>query len=87
MLTFSLCSFFTADLSFYLYSNGTGSYGMNSISFALYKMQVTISETHGSNKILYNYMSALGIIITVMTIPVVLLGKKVLARMNDTVEF
>ena len=87
MLTFSLCSFFTADLSFYLYSNGTGSYGMNSISFALYKLQVTISETHGSNEILYNYMSALGIIITAMTIPVVLLGRKVLARMNDTVEF
>ncbi len=87
MLVFSLCHFFTADLSFYMYSNGLGNHNMTSITFALYKLQVTISETSGANEILYNYVSALGICITAITIPVVIFGRKILSKMGEDVQF
>ena len=87
LLTFSFCSIFVAGDSFYLYSNGSGANGLTSIGYYMHRLQVAISENVGSNTYLYGYASALGLVITIFTIPVVLLGKKVLGKINDVVDF
>lgn len=89
LYTFALCSFFVADWSFYLYSNGTGGKGLVSGSFYFYKLQATIAErpTDANSKRLYVYSSALGLVVTAITVPLVLYGKKLLAKISDDVEF
>ncbi len=85
-MLFALCSFFTADISMYIYSNGTGKFGLNSIGYYIYAFTADISSSGGSVN-LYNYASAFGMFITMITLPVVLLGRFLLSRMNDSVEF
>lgn len=84
MLTFSLCSFFVADYSMYLYSSGSGDFGLNSIGFYNYILKVKISKGDTS---LYSYTSAFGITIMCLTLPVVYLGRWILSKISDTVEF
>ena len=84
IMIFSLCSFFTADYTMYLYSNGTGARGMNSIGFYMYYLQLQIRD--GNTK-LYSYASAFGVTLTLMTLPVVLFGRKILTKFIETVEF
>ncbi len=85
ILTFGLCSLLTSDYSFYLYSNGSGNNGMQSIGFYLYYMQVSMADGNARNW--YGYLSALGVCITVVTVPLVLLGRKFLSKINDAVGF
>jgi hypothetical protein len=70
----------------YLYSNGSGANGLVSTGFYLYQFQVTISGTTDTNY-LYGYVSAFGMFITLITIPTVLLGRWLLSKMNETVEY
>ena len=85
---FSLCSIFTADIGMYLYSDGTGKFGMTSVGYYLYRYNVAISQPGaGNNARLYGYISAFGLFITFITIPVVLLGRKLLEKMQENVEF
>lgn len=85
LVVFSLCGVLTSDLSFYMYSNGSGNFGMTSMGFYLYKYMVFFSE--GSAQHAYGYLSALGMCITVVTIPFVLLGRWLLTRFWQDVEF
>lgn len=88
MFIFSLCSIFTADIGMYLYSDGTGKFGMTSVGYYLYRYNVAISNpSSGSNAHLYGYISAFGLVITFITIPIVLLGRKLLEKIQDNVEF
>lgn len=84
MMVFSLTSFFTADFSMYLYSNGTGARGMNSIGFYMYYVKLQISKGDYS---LYSYASAFGVAIMCFTLPVVFLGRWILSKVSDTVDF
>ena len=86
LIVFSLCTFFTADWNFYLYSNGTGGQGLNSMGFYLYQFKVMASGTTDT-KYLVGYTSALGIFLTIITVPLVLVGRKVLEKIGDNVEF
>ena len=86
MLTFALCSFFTADYSMYLYSNGSGANGMTSIGYYLYMFQTMIAGSTDTNYLM-GYVSAFGMFITLITIPVVLIGRKILLLVNDGVEY
>lgn len=83
---FALCSVFTADYSMYLYSNGSGVSGMTSIGFYLYRYQVSIS-TAADKTYLYGYVSAFGMLVTLMTLPVVLFGRWLLTHKQDDVGF
>ncbi len=85
-IVFSLCSFFTADYAFYLYSNETGKMGLQSIGFYLYQFQVKASYMV-DNQYMVGYTSALGMFLTMITIPVVLLGKKLLTRIGGDIDF
>ncbi len=85
--TFALCSFFVADMSLYLYSGGTGQAGLISIGSFMYRLEASIAEEPGIRaKRIYSYASALGVLITAVTIVFVSVGKKILAKINDTVE-
>lgn len=85
LMVFSLCGVLTSDLNFYMYSNGSGNFGMTSVGFYLYKYQVFFSE--GAAQHAYGYLSAFGMCITIITIPFVLICKWALNRFWQDVEF
>lgn len=84
MMIFALTSFFTADFSTYLYSGGTGARGINSIGFYTYNLRLQISR---GGVEFYSYSSAFGVTLMLMTLPIVFLGRWLLAKFNDPVEF
>ena len=86
MTIFALCSIFTADCGMYLYSDGTGKFGMTSIGYYLYRYNVALTQASSGNHI-YGYISAFGIFITAITIPLVLAGRKLLEKIQENVEF
>lgn len=85
MNTFELCGFFTADYSMYLYSAGTGSRGMNSIGFYTYWIHAQVATADRTD--LYSYSSAFGMALTIITIPVVFLGRWLLDKICDPIEY
>lgn len=86
LLIFSLCGILTADYGAYLYSDGTGKNGMVSVGYYLYRYQVSISQVPDATY-LYGYVSAFGLLITLVTLPIVLISRKLLAKFQDNVEF
>jgi ABC-type sugar transport system permease subunit len=86
LLIFSLCSIFTADYGAYLYSDGTGKNGLVSVGYYLYRYQVSISIAPDATY-LYGYISAFGMLITLATLPIVLISRKLLSKFQDNVEF
>lgn len=83
LLIFNLCSVMTADYNIFLYTNGTGG-GMSTVGFLLYNITYQISLNGGSSY--YGYPAALGVFLTLITLPVVLIGKKVLENVYKGVE-
>lgn len=84
---FALCSFFTCDYNFYLYSNGTGHDGMVSIGYILYRYSLAVANNAETAGGLYNYASSFGMFITCITLPVVFLGRWLLTKVSDDVAF
>lgn len=84
LLTFSLCSIFTCDYNVYLFTDGTGGYETSTIGFQLFNLTYRLSTGSGSTG--YGYPAALGVVLTLMTLPVVLSGKALLERMSENVE-
>jgi ABC-type sugar transport system permease subunit len=84
LLTFSLCSVFTCDYNVYLFTDGTGSYETSTIGFQLFNLTYRLSTGTGSTG--YGYPAALGVVLTVMTLPVVLVGKSLLEKASENVE-
>lgn len=81
---FNICALLTCDYGTYLYTNGSGNPEMSTFGFYLYFLQVRIAEHN--QQIYYSYASAFGIIVTLMTIPLVLLSQWLLNR-RESVEF
>ncbi len=87
-MIFGFCGMFTADYSFYLYSNGTNAYGLTSMSSYLYKYQTLVAGVEGGNyDWLYGYVSAVGMVITAITVPCAFLGRHVLSKFIEDVSF
>ncbi len=84
LITFALCSIFTADCGVFLYSNGTGEPGLTTVGFHLYLIQYRISLL-GAGRGSFGYPAALGFVLTLITLPIVLFGRKILES-ADTVE-
>ncbi len=84
LLIFKLTSIFTADCGVFLYSNGTGQPNMSTIGFQLFYMTKYISESGAPTSAL-GYPAALGFTLTMMTLPVCLIGKHYLEKLNDSV--
>lgn len=85
LLIFAFCSIFTADCGVFLYSNGTGEPGMSTIGFQLFYLTYQISQT-GAGNAAYGYPAALGFTLTFMTLPICLISKYVLEKINEGVE-
>lgn len=85
LLVFGLCGIFTGDINVFLYSNGTGEPGMSTIGFVLYKMTYDISLAGGST-VDYGYPAAVGVVLTLVTLPIVLVGRWGLEKIQDAVE-
>lgn len=85
LLTFALCSIFTADYNVYLFTNGTGGPdgSMSTIGFQLYNLTYRLSQGNSDN---YGYPAALGLSLTLITLPVVLIGRRVLEKVQENVE-
>lgn len=83
LLTFALCSVFTCDYNVYLFTDGTGGYETSTIGFQLFNLTYRLSEGTSNN---FGYPAALGLVLTLMTLPVALIGKRVLERMSENVE-
>ncbi len=85
LLTFAFCSIFTADYNVYLFTDGVGGPGgsMSTIGFQLYNLTYRLSTGNTSN---YGYPSALGLSLTLITLPIVLIGRKVLDKLQENVE-
>ena len=86
LMTFSLCSFVTADYNVFLFTNGTGEYGTATIGFLLYRITLDISESSAVSKPYYGYPAALGFLLTMITLPVVLFGRKIIDSIYADVE-
>lgn len=84
LLTFALCSIFTCDYNVYLFTDGTGGYETSTIGFQLFNLTYRLSTGSGSTG--YGYPAALGVVLTMLTLPVVLIGKATLERMSENVE-
>jgi ABC-type sugar transport system permease subunit len=83
LLTFSLCSIFTCDYNVWLFTNGSGAYETSTIGFELFNLTYMLSNEGYSD---YGYPAALGVTLTIMTMPVVLIGKYVLEKVFTNVE-
>ena len=84
LLTFALCSVFTCDYNVWLFTDGTGGYGTSTIGFQLYNLTYRLSTGIGSTG--YGYPAALGVTLTVLTLPIVLIGKYLLEKASENVE-
>ena len=83
-MTFSLCSFVTADYNVFLFTGGNGNNDTATIGFLLYKITLGLSESGG--KPYYGYPAALGVCLTCVTLPIVLIGRKIIDGMFVDVE-
>lgn len=84
-LIFGLCGIFTADCGSWLYSNGTGEPGLTTMGFMLFNLTYNISQ-NGGTAADYGYPAALGLVLTVTTLPVVIFGRKLLEKIQDAIE-
>lgn len=81
-MIFNLAGFFTADCGVFLYTNGTGEPGCSTIGFELFYMQNQLASGGGS----YGYPAAFGLILSLITFPICILGRWGLERLCDTIE-
>lgn len=84
IIVLSFCSIFTVEGSVYLYTNGMGSNGTATMGFYLYTLNLEISKNPVTAD--YYYPAALGLTISAITIPVVLLGRRIITKVIPTVE-
>ena len=80
LLTFSLCSVFTAD--YYVYLLTGGARDTSTIGFMLYKLTLD-SRQAGS---FLGHPAAIGVFLTLITVPIVLIGRKILDSLFVNVE-
>ncbi len=85
LLTFALCSICTADYNVYLYTDGTGGPGgsMSTIGYQLYNLTYRLSTGNSKD---YGYPAALGLSLTCITLPIVLIGRRVMEKIQENVE-
>ena len=83
LMTFSLCSFITADYNVFLFTGGQGHNDTATVGFLLYVKTLEISR---DDHPYYGYPAALGIFFTFITLPVVLIGRKIIDSIFADVE-
>ena len=85
LLTFSLCTIFVGEGNVFLYTNGEGGYGLDTMGFYIQYLVYRLSLT-SSEKMPYGYPAAIGLFITLITLPIVLVGRRILESLVEAVE-
>ena len=85
LLTFSLCSVFTADYNVFLFTGGNGNNDTATVGFMLYKITLNISQSTSGTPY-YGYPAALGVFLTCITLPIVLIGRNLIEKIFADVE-
>mgnify|MGYP004636325783 CR=1 FL=1 len=85
LLTFSLCTMFVGEGNVYLYTDGSGGYGMDTLGFYIQKLVVNLT-TNSASKSPYGIPATIGLLATMITLPIVLVGRYVLEKLVDAVE-
>ena len=85
IVTFSLCTIFIADGNVFLYSNSTGKPEMATMGYYIQFLVYRISLAGQTNPP-YGYPAAIGMLVTVITVPIVLIGKWLLEKVTEPVE-
>lgn len=86
LMTFSLCSVVIADYNVFLFTGESGAYNTSTVGFLLYKITLSISNSSNGTKPYYGYPAALGVFLTLITVPVVLVGRKIIESIYVDVE-
>ena len=86
LMTFSLCSVITADYNVFLFTAEKGGYDTATVGFLLYKITLNISDASAGSTPYYGYPAALGVVLTLITVPVVLVGRKIIESIYSEVE-
>ena len=74
---------FTCDYNVWLFMGEAGGYNTETIGFQLFNLTYQLSMGNSKS---YGYPAALGVVLTLFTLPVVLIGKRVLEKMSENVE-
>lgn len=83
ILTFALCSFFVADCNAFLYTRGAaGNYNAETMGFYFLQLQVVAKETQT-----YTFPAAVGVSVSLITVPFVLFGRWLLDKIFPPTEF
>ncbi len=82
LLIFKLAGIFTADVGVFLYTNGTGMYETSTVGFMLFKMTQELSMM-GAEQQSFGYPAAFGLFLTVITLPLCLVGRYYLEKFCD----
>ncbi len=86
ILTFSLCSVFVADCNAFIFTDGeAGNVGAETMGFYFLKLQENVAGD--PTKAGYTYPAAVGMVITMITVPFVLFGRWLLDKLFPPVEF
>jgi ABC-type sugar transport system permease subunit len=75
----------TADYNVFLFTNGNGDNETATVGYLLYKITLRISE-NTAGKPYYGYPAALGVALTFVSAPVVLIGKYFIERKFEGTE-
>ena len=76
---------FVGEGNVFLYTNGEGGYGMDTMGFYIQYLVYRLSVT-SSDKLPYGYPAAIGLCITAVTLPIVLIGRYILEKLVEAVE-
>lgn len=85
LISFALCGLFTADGGVFLFTNGTGEPEMATMGYYLYYMVFRISHSGNMND--FNYPAAVGLAITLISVPVTLTARKFLEKAIEPVGY
>lgn len=81
----SLATIFTADGNVFLYT--MGNYKTSTMGFYLYYMVYRISESASAGNSVFGYPAAVGLVLTLMTMPIILVSKHFMEKFNKGVEY
>ena len=77
--------FMTADYNVFLFTKGNGNNETATIGYLLYKITLNISQ-NAAGKPYYGYPAALGVALTLVSAPVVLIGKRIIEHKFEGTE-
>lgn len=84
MFTFSICTIFVADGNVFVYTNGTGNNGMATMGFYFtYRVYRIQQSATASDSLPYGYVSAVGMLVTLVTIPIVFIVRHFLEKVES----